>query len=77
MAKFSSTVIIGGEEHIPFQLQIEYTGTDKSRYLRVFTKTMPATTDLQRADDGMQMISNQLAINTFVVCHHKLCSAAV
>ena len=53
MAKFSSTVKIGGEEHIPFQLQIEYTGTDKSRYLRVFTKTMPATTDLQRADDGM------------------------
>ena len=60
MAKFSSTVTINGEEHIPFQLHIEYTGTDKSRYLRVFTKTMPATTDLQRADDSMVWLYNTL-----------------
>ena len=51
-SKFSSTVTIGGEEFIPFQLQIEYTGLDQSRYLRVITKSMPITKNRSRADRG-------------------------
>ncbi len=52
IAKFVSTITIGGEEHIPFQLQIEYTGIDKSRYVRVFTKAIRVTDNLTVQDSG-------------------------
>ena len=41
-----------GKPHLPFQLQIEYTGRDGSRCLRVITEAKQMTKDRSRAERG-------------------------
>ena len=46
-------VKVAGKPYLPFQLQIEFTAPDKSRYLRVVTNTKPFTSDLDQAERSM------------------------
>lgn len=43
---------INGKDHLPFQLQIEYTGKDGSRCVRVLTQAKPVTKDRDLAEKG-------------------------
>lgn len=43
---------IDGKPHLPFQLQIEYTGLDGSRCMRVITQAKPITRDRGVAERG-------------------------
>lgn len=43
---------LDGKPHLPFQLQIEYTGRDGSRCLRVITEAKPMTKDRSQAERG-------------------------
>ena len=43
---------IDGKDHLPFQLQIEYTGKDGSRCVRVISQAKPVTTDRTIAEKG-------------------------
>ena len=45
-------LLIGGRAHLPFQLQITYTGQDGSRCLRVITQAKPTTQDRTVAEKG-------------------------
>ena len=44
---------IGGKLHLPFQLQIEYTGKDGSCCMRVITDAKPITRDRDVAEKGV------------------------
>ena len=46
-------LLVDGKPHLPFQLQIEYTGQDGSRCMRVITQAKPITTDRGVAEKGM------------------------
>lgn len=41
-----------GKPHLPFQLQIEYTGRDGSRCMRVISEAKPITRDRNEAERG-------------------------
>ncbi len=43
---------IDGRDHLPFQLQIEYTGRDGSRCVRVISQAKPVTRDRDIAERG-------------------------
>ncbi len=43
---------IDGKDHLPFQLQIEYTGKDGSRCVRVISQANPVTRDRDVAEKG-------------------------
>ncbi len=43
---------INGKDHLPFQLQIEYTGKDGSRCVRVISQAKPVTRDRDIAERG-------------------------
>ena len=43
-------LIIGGEVHLPFQLQVKYTDLDGSRCMRVTTMAKPITDSKQTAN---------------------------
>ena len=43
-------LVIGGEAHLPFQLQIKYTDLDGSRCMRVTTMAKPTTDNKQTAN---------------------------
>ena len=45
-------LLVDGKPHLPFQLQIEYTGQDGSRCMRVITQAKPITTDRGVAESG-------------------------
>ena len=45
-------LLVDGKPHLPFQLQIEYTGQDGSRCMRVITQAKPITTDRVVAEGG-------------------------
>ena len=45
-------LLVDGKPHLPFQLQIEYTGQDGSRCMRVITQAKPTTTDRGVAEKG-------------------------
>ena len=56
-------LMIGGQPHLPFQLQIEYTSLDGDRCLRVITQAKPVTRDRSLAERGKWrsiLISNAL-----------------
>ena len=44
---------VDGKPHLPFQLQIEYTGRDGSRCLRVISEAKPTTRDRNMAERGV------------------------
>ena len=46
-------LMVEGKPHLPFQLQIEYTGRDGSRCMRVITQAKPITTDRGVAERGI------------------------
>ena len=46
-------LMIGGKPHLPFQVQIEYTGRDGSRCMRVISDAKPITRDRGVAENGM------------------------
>ena len=48
--KSVSSLLIGGKEHLPFQLQITYRARDGSKCLRVITQAMPVTKDREEAE---------------------------
>jgi hypothetical protein len=48
-------LLVDGKPHLPFQLQIEYTGQDGSRCMRVITQAKPITTDRGVAEKDMDM----------------------
>ena len=41
---------VNGKPHLPFQLQIEYTGRDGSRCMRVISEARPVTRDRSEAE---------------------------
>ncbi len=43
---------VDGKPHLPFQLQVEYTGKDGSRLMRVITDAKPITRDRTAAERG-------------------------
>ena len=45
-------LMINGQPHFPFQLQIEYTSPDGDRCLRVITQSKPVTKDRDVAEKG-------------------------
>ena len=45
-------LLVDGSPHLPFQLQIEYTGQDGSRCIRVITQAKPITTNRDVAERG-------------------------
>lgn len=45
-------LMIGGHAHLPFQLQITFTGQDGSRRMRVITQSKPTTRDRSVAEKG-------------------------
>ena len=45
-------LLVDGSPHLPFQLQIEYTGRDGSRCIRVITQAKPITTNRDVAERG-------------------------
>ncbi len=45
-------LMIDGKPHLLFQLQIEYTGRDGSRCMRVITEAKPITRDRKEAERG-------------------------
>ena len=45
-------LLIEGQPHLPFQLQIKYTNTDGDRCLRVITQSKPITNDRDVAEKG-------------------------
>ena len=47
-------LVVDGKPHLPFQLQIEYTGQDGSRCMRVITQAKPITTKRGVAEKGKQ-----------------------
>ena len=49
-------LMIDGQPHLPFQLQIEYTSLDGDRCLRVITQTKPVTKERSVADKGWNMM---------------------
>ena len=51
---------IDGKNHLPFQLQIEYTGKDGSRCVRVITQAKPVTRDRDVAERGKSVIESVL-----------------
>lgn len=48
-------LMVEGKPHLPFQLQIEYTGRDGSQCLRVITEAKPVTRDRSKAEKGEPM----------------------
>ncbi len=48
---------IDGKDHLPFQLQIEYTGKDGSRCVRVISQAKPVTRDRDVAERGKCIIT--------------------
>lgn len=46
------TLTLEGKPHLPFQLQIEYTGKDGSRCMRVISEAKPVTRDRDEAERG-------------------------
>ena len=53
-------LMVDGQPHLPFQLQIEYTAQDGSRCMRVITQAKPITTDRHVAEKG-----------GLCYCHHQ------
>lgn len=45
-------LLVDGNPHLPFQLQIKYTAQDGSRCMRVITQAKPITTDRDVAEKG-------------------------
>ncbi|KAI6654193.1 Circularly permutated Ras protein 1-like [Oopsacas minuta] len=50
VTKKSSSLVIEGKEHLPFQLQISYTAKDGSKCMRVMTQAMPVTKNREEAE---------------------------
>ena len=48
-------LVMDGKPHLPFQLQVEYTGRDGSHCMRVITDTKPVTKDREQAEKGMSI----------------------
>ena len=48
-----SPLIISGQVHLPFQLQIRYTDQDGSRCMRVSTFAKPVTSNKKTAERSM------------------------
>ena len=51
-------LVVDGKPHLPFQLQIEYTGQDGSRCMRVITQAKPITTNRGVAEKGKCIIEH-------------------
>ena len=45
-------LMLGGQAHLPFQLQITFTGQDGSHRMRVITQAKPTTRDRTVAEKG-------------------------
>ena len=50
--KTVAPLTMDGKQHLPFQLQIEYTGLDGSRCMRVITQAKPITRNRDVAERG-------------------------
>jgi len=50
--KDSTSLVIDGKLHLPFQLQIKYTDPDGSQCMRINTMAKPVTADKSSADRG-------------------------
>ena len=56
--KTVAPLTIDGKPHLPFQLQIEYTGLDGSRCMRVITQAKPITRNRDVAERGTYILTS-------------------
>ena len=64
-------LLVDGRPHLPFQLQIEYTGIDGSRCMRVITQAKPITTDRKVAEKGKIQVHVPTCIIYMYMCIYK------